>query len=67
MEGGEQRHLNSTRPEQEGRYIIAVLEGRGVSREVGMAALEKDTGVVNIVQVKLLDLSVFALNGDCMT
>ncbi|KAL1749149.1 muts domain V-domain-containing protein [Schizophyllum fasciatum] len=35
----------------EASYIVAVLEGRGVSREVGMAALEKDTGQVVLVQI----------------
>ena len=31
--------------------MIALLEGRGVSREVGIAALDKDTGKVMLVQV----------------
>ncbi|KAL1664819.1 DNA mismatch repair protein MutS [Schizophyllum commune] len=35
----------------EASYIVAVLEGRGVAREVGMAALEKDTGQVVLVQI----------------
>ncbi|KAI0668609.1 muts domain V-domain-containing protein [Trametes maxima] len=35
----------------EGSFIIAVLEGRGVGREVGMAALDKDTGRVSLVQL----------------
>lgn len=38
----------------EGSYVIAVLEGRGVSREVGIAALDRDTGHVMLVQVRLL-------------
>lgn len=33
------------------RYIIAVFEGRGVAREVGLAAIEKDTARVMLVQV----------------
>ena len=37
----------------EASYIVAVLEGRGVAREVGMAALEKDTGQVVLVQVSI--------------
>jgi DNA mismatch repair protein MSH4 len=37
----------------EGSYVIALLEGRGVSREVGIAALDKDTGKVMLVQVIL--------------
>ena len=37
----------------EGSYVIAVLEGRGVSREVGIAALDRDTGHVMLVQVRL--------------
>jgi DNA mismatch repair protein MSH4 len=39
---------------QEGSFVIALLEGRGVSREVGLAALNKDTGEVNLVQVLIL-------------
>lgn len=31
--------------------MIALLEGRGISREVGMAALDKDTGRVMLVQL----------------
>ncbi len=38
----------------EGSYVIAVLEGRGVSREVGIAALDRDTGHVMLAQVRLL-------------
>lgn len=43
----------------EGSYVIALLEGRGVSREVGIAALDKDTGKVMLVQVIItaIDLS----------
>ncbi|KAJ3517535.1 hypothetical protein NMY22_g13946 [Coprinellus aureogranulatus] len=36
---------------QEGNFVIALLEGRGVSREVGLAALNKDTGEVSLVQI----------------
>ncbi|KAK7688084.1 hypothetical protein QCA50_008454 [Cerrena zonata] len=32
-------------------YVVAVLEGRGVSRDVGMAALDRDTGKVFLVQL----------------
>ncbi|PCH33162.1 hypothetical protein WOLCODRAFT_93032 [Wolfiporia cocos MD-104 SS10] len=35
----------------EASYVIAVLEGRGVSREVGLAALDKDTGRVSLIQL----------------
>lgn len=38
----------------EGSYVIAILEGRGVAREVGIAAIDKDTGRVMLVQVSLL-------------
>jgi DNA mismatch repair protein MSH4 len=31
--------------------VIALIEGRGIAREVGMAALDRDTGRVIIVQV----------------
>ncbi|KAF5385565.1 hypothetical protein D9757_006793 [Collybiopsis confluens] len=35
----------------EGNFVIALLEGRGVGREVGLAALDKDTGRVTLVQL----------------
>ena len=35
----------------EASYVVALLEGRGVSREVGLAALDKDTGSCVLVQV----------------
>ncbi|PCH39267.1 hypothetical protein WOLCODRAFT_129135, partial [Wolfiporia cocos MD-104 SS10] len=35
----------------EASYVIAVLEGRGVSREVGLAALDKDTRRVSLIQL----------------
>lgn len=38
---------------QDGTYVIAVLEGRGVAREVGMAALDKDTGKAILSQVRI--------------
>ena len=38
--------------------MIALLEGRGVSREVGIAALDKDTGKVVLVQVIILSIPV---------
>lgn len=36
---------------REASYVVAILEGRGITREVGMAALDKDTGRVTLVQV----------------
>ncbi|KAI9065774.1 hypothetical protein FKP32DRAFT_1665232 [Trametes sanguinea] len=35
----------------DGRFIVAVLEGRGVGREVGIAAFDKDTGRVALLQL----------------
>lgn len=35
----------------DGSEIVAVLEGRGIAREVGIASLDKDTGHVTLVQV----------------
>ena len=35
----------------DGTYIIALVEGRGIAREIGMAALDKDTGRVMLVQL----------------
>ncbi|KAI0735804.1 muts domain V-domain-containing protein [Earliella scabrosa] len=34
-----------------GNYLVAVIEGRGVGREVGIAALDKDTGRVAVIQL----------------
>lgn len=39
--------------------MIALLEGRGVSREVGIAALDKDTGKVMLVQVIITIVDFF--------
>ena len=47
------RPQTSASTRHEGSYVIALLEGRGVSREVGIAALDKDTGKVMLVQVIL--------------
>ena len=41
----------SSRPE--GHSIVALLEGRGISREIGMATLNPDTGRVTMVQVRV--------------
>ncbi|KII94447.1 hypothetical protein PLICRDRAFT_428887 [Plicaturopsis crispa FD-325 SS-3] len=35
----------------EGSYVVSVLEGRGFGREVGLAALDRDTGRVMLVQL----------------
>ncbi|KAL0576893.1 MutS protein msh4 [Marasmius crinis-equi] len=35
----------------EGSYVITLLEGRGIAREVGMAAMDMDTGRVVLVQL----------------
>ena len=35
----------------EASFIIALLEGRGISREVGITALDRDTGRVMLIQV----------------
>lgn len=43
----------STVMHPEGNYVIALLEGRGVSREIGFAALDRDTGNLVLVQVRI--------------
>lgn len=43
----------------EGSFVLAVLEGRGVAREVGIAALDRDTGRVMLIQVRRLFLYRF--------
>ncbi|KIP02571.1 hypothetical protein PHLGIDRAFT_26530 [Phlebiopsis gigantea 11061_1 CR5-6] len=35
----------------EATYVVAILEGRGIGREVGIAALDRETGRVNLVQL----------------
>ncbi|KZS90242.1 hypothetical protein SISNIDRAFT_551573 [Sistotremastrum niveocremeum HHB9708] len=35
----------------EGNFVIAILESRGIGREVGIASLDKETGKVGLVQV----------------
>ncbi|KAE9397228.1 hypothetical protein BT96DRAFT_860285 [Gymnopus androsaceus JB14] len=45
------RPQTSTSTRHEASFVIAVLEGRGVGREVGLAALDKDTGRVVLVQL----------------
>jgi DNA mismatch repair protein MSH4 len=35
----------------EASFIIALLEGRGIAREVGIAALDRDTGRAMLIQV----------------
>ena len=37
----------------EGHSIVALLEGRGISREIGMATLNPETGRATIVQVSI--------------
>lgn len=32
-------------------FIVALLEGRGIAREVGIAALDRDTGRAMLIQV----------------
>lgn len=34
-------------------FVIALLEGRGIAREVGIAALDRDTGRAMLIQVQL--------------
>ncbi|KAF7326661.1 MutS 4 [Mycena venus] len=48
---GTVRPTTSASALQEGSHVIALLEGRGVTREVGMAALDRETGRVMLVQL----------------
>ncbi|KAJ7042872.1 muts domain V-domain-containing protein [Mycena alexandri] len=48
---GTARPTTAASVRQDGTYVIALLEGRGVAREVGMAALDRDTGRVMLVQL----------------
>ncbi|KAJ7271034.1 muts domain V-domain-containing protein [Mycena rebaudengoi] len=49
---GTARPTTSASVRHDGSYVIALLEGRGVAREVGFAALDRDTGRVILVQVR---------------
>ena len=48
---GTARPQTAASTRHEGSYVVAVFEGRGVAREVGMAAIDKDTGRVVLMQV----------------
>ncbi|THH14058.1 hypothetical protein EW146_g6239 [Bondarzewia mesenterica] len=48
---GTARPTTAASSRHEGSFVIAVLEGRGVAREVGMAALDRDTGRVMLIQL----------------
>lgn len=45
------RPLTAASTRHEGSYVIALLESRGIAHEVGIAAMDKDTGRVTLVQV----------------
>ncbi|KAJ7701550.1 muts domain V-domain-containing protein [Mycena rosella] len=57
---GTARPTTAASVRHEGSYVIALLEGRGVAREVGIAALDRDTGRV------MLYLTIPQL-ADCQT
>lgn len=50
---GTARPQTAASTRHEGSYVIALLESRGVAHEVGIAAMDKDTGRVMLVQVGL--------------
>ncbi|OCB89217.1 hypothetical protein A7U60_g3583 [Sanghuangporus baumii] len=50
------RPLTAASSRHENSFIVAVIECRGIGREVGIAALDKDTGQVDLIQVHLLVL-----------
>lgn len=70
---GTARPQTAASTRHEGSYVIALVESRGVAHEVGIAAMDRDTGRVMLVQVGLqLDLShrsfiVFLKLADCPT
>ncbi|KAI0369881.1 hypothetical protein BV20DRAFT_1036163 [Pilatotrama ljubarskyi] len=45
------RPQTSASSRHDGSFIVAILEGRGIGREVGMAALDKETGRVALLQL----------------
>ncbi|KIM81717.1 hypothetical protein PILCRDRAFT_97607 [Piloderma croceum F 1598] len=48
---GTARPQTAASTRHEGSYVVAVFEGRGIAREVGMAAIDKDTGRVMLIQL----------------
>ncbi|KAF7321085.1 MutS 4 [Mycena chlorophos] len=48
---GTARPTTAASARSDGSYIIAVIEGRGVGHEIGIAALDRDTGRVMLVQL----------------
>ncbi|KAA1468307.1 hypothetical protein DENSPDRAFT_771670 [Dentipellis sp. KUC8613] len=48
---GTARPITAASSRHEGSYVIAIIEGRGVAREIGMAALDKDIGRVVLIQL----------------
>ncbi|KAJ7079998.1 muts domain V-domain-containing protein [Mycena belliarum] len=46
---GTARPTTAASARHEGSYVIALLEGRGVAREVGIAAMDKETGRVMLL------------------
>lgn len=48
---GTARPQTAASTRHEGSYVIALLESRGVAHEVGIAAMDRDTGRVMLVQV----------------
>ena len=48
---GTARPQTAASSRHEASYVLAILEGRGLGREVGIAALDKDTGRVDLIQV----------------
>lgn len=61
------RPQTSVSARHEGSFVIALLEGRGAGREVGLAALDKDTGRVALAQVCSTDVNAFTKNLNCFT
>ena len=49
---GTARPQTAASSRHEASYVLAILEGRGLGREVGIAALDKDTGRVDLIQVR---------------
>ncbi|KAI0317904.1 muts domain V-domain-containing protein [Amylostereum chailletii] len=45
------RPTTATSSRHESSFVVALLEGRGVAREVGIAALDRDTGHAVLVQL----------------
>lgn len=57
------RPLTTASSRHESSFVVAVIECRGIGREVGIAALDRDTGQVDLIQVIIFFLDNYHIGG----